>query len=114
VTLAPGTIYRERGKLRLYVRTEQRPGAKQPEHMFIHAERGVVYHRWTAEVPPEAELVVDEEGRKQANEEKWLRHAAEHECQILAGLLKKACDMLPPERANALRAEYLTTRPARD
>jgi mannose/fructose/N-acetylgalactosamine-specific phosphotransferase system component IIB len=107
-------IYRESGKLRMYVRTEQRPGAKEPEHMFVHAERGVVYHRWTAEVPPEAELVVDEEGRKQANEEKWLRHAAEHECQILAGLLKKACAMLPQERADALRAEYLTTRPSKD
>jgi hypothetical protein len=107
-------IYRESGKLRLYVRTEQRTGAKQPEHLFVHAERGVVHQRWTTEVPPEAELIVDEEGRKQANEEKWLRHAAEHECQILAGLLKKACGMLPQERADALRAEYLTTRPARD
>jgi hypothetical protein len=113
VTPAPSTIYREGGKLRLYVRTEQRPGASGPEHLFVHAERGMVYQRWTTEVPPEAELVVDEDGRRQANEQQWLRLAAEHECQILAGLLKKACDMLPPERGKALRDEYRATRPAK-
>jgi hypothetical protein len=106
-------IYRESGKLRLYVRTEQRPGATQPEHLFVHAERGMVYERWTTEVPPGAELVVDEDGRQQANEQKWLRLAAEHDIKILKGLLTKACSWLPSERADQLRREYVASQPER-
>jgi hypothetical protein len=114
VTLSPATIYQTAHGPSLYVRTEQRPGDDHPHHLFVRAAKRVVLQHWTDTVPPEAELVVDREGRKQANEERWLRLAAEHECQILAGLLKKACSMLPPERASALRAEYLTTRPTKE
>jgi hypothetical protein len=108
---APGTIYCERGKLLMYVRTEQRTGAAAPEHLFVMTQNRTVFQRWTSEVPPEAELVIDEEGRAQASEERWLRTAAEHEVGILVALLKCACAWLPKDRADELRKEYLETRP---
>jgi hypothetical protein len=114
VTLSPATVYQTAHGPSLYIRTEQRPGDDHPHHLFVHVDKRMVFQHWTDTEPPEAELIIDSDGRRQAEQEKWLRLAAEHECQILAGLLKKACAMLPQERADALRAEYLTTRPSKE
>lgn len=106
----PGVLYRIEGRLSLYVRTERRPGIKRPQHLFVHVSRRMIYERWTSEVPQAAEMVVDESGRQQANEEQWLRLAAEYETRIVMGLLKKACELLPKARADELRDEYRATR----
>jgi hypothetical protein len=107
VTPEPGSVYRdESGRLLLYVRTELRAGAKIPEHLFVHTRDRVILTSWLPELPPAAELVIDTEGRRQANEESWLRLVAEQEIGVLAGLLRKACSWLPQQRAGELRAEY--------
>lgn len=113
MTPSPTTVYEIDGTPYLYVRTEARGGGG-PEHLFVCARKNLVFQRWTSEVPPEAELVLDTDGRRQAEQEKWLRHAAEHEIEILVGLMRKACAMLPQERADALRREYLATLPPKD
>jgi predicted kinase len=108
----PQTVYRDaKGDPLLYVRTEQRPGAPAPEHLFVKAYNRVCLQVWAKEVPEGAVLVIDAGGRKQANEERWLRLAAEHNVEILAGLLKRACQWLPRERAQELRQRYVEAQP---
>ena len=62
-----------------YVRTEQRPGADAPEHLFAKAYRRTVFQLWTGEIPEDAELVIDAEGREQATESQSLLQFAEHD-----------------------------------
>jgi hypothetical protein len=110
---SPGTVYSIGGKPHLFVRTEQRSGPGGPGHLFIHVDRRVVLEHWTSEVPAEAELIIDAEGRRQAGQEEWLRLAAEHEIKILTGLLTQACSWLPRERAEELRQAWVRTQPPR-
>lgn len=112
MALHPGTIYHIGGKPRLYVRTEARAGTV--EHLFVHVDNRVIFTHWTQKIPRQAELIVDEDGRAQANEERWLRLAAEHNNEILIGLLRKACAWLPRERGNELRQEYAVAQPKRE
>lgn len=107
----PGTIYRTAdGQVRMYVRTEQRPGSLEPEHLFVRVLDRIVMQHWTTETPPEAELIVDEDGRRQANEESWHRWISDRERDILIPLLQQACAWLPSSRANELRERYVTER----
>lgn len=108
----PGTIYRVRGEPMLYIRTEHRAGRPEPEHLFVKQDRRTVFSVWTATMPPDAELIVDERGRREANEERWLRLAAEHNIEILFGLLRQACEWLPRERAQELRRRYAAAQPS--
>jgi hypothetical protein len=108
----PQTVYRDaKGDPLLYVRTEQRPGASSPEHLFVKAYNRVCLQVWAKEVPEAAVLVIDAGGRRQANEERWLRLAAEHNVGILTSLLKRACAWLPGERASELRKAYREAQP---
>jgi hypothetical protein len=112
MTPDPQTVYRNTdGEPLLFVRTEQRPGSKTPEHLFVRVRNRVVLQLWMDETPEGAELVIDVEGRKQANQERWLRLAAEHNVTVLAGLLKVACQWLPRERAQELRQRYVEAQP---
>lgn len=94
-----------------YVRTEQRPGRDQPEHLFVCTRERVCFERWHSEVPPEFELVIDTDGRRQANETRWLLQAADHDKQILVELLTQACEWLPRERAEELRQRWTERQP---
>lgn len=109
-----GTVYTIRGRPNLYVRTEVRKQGGGPEHLFIRVDRNMIFQHWTADVPPEAELIMDADGRQQAEQEKWLRAAAEHNIEIVFGLLKQACDWLPAERAKELRRRYTEAQPSKD
>ena len=108
----PGTVYRDdTNRVLMFVRTEQRPGAKEPEHLFVSVQNRVVLQRWLDEAPDEAKLVIDTEGRKQANGLRWLLEAAEHERDILLTLLSQACAWLPEARAMDLRRAYAASQP---
>lgn len=108
----PGTIYRDaKGEPMLFVRTEQRGGRQESEHLFVKARNRATFQLWTSEVPEGAELVIDAGGRKEANEVRWLLLTAEHNVGILAGLLKQACEWLPPTRAQELRRQYKAAQP---
>lgn len=74
----------------------------------------MVFQHWTDTAPPEAELIIDEGGRTRANEEAWLRAAAEHDVEILLDLLRQACAWLPPQRAQELRRRWVETRPPKE
>lgn len=102
----PGMVYRHDGRLLLYVRTEQRPGTKHPEHLFVHAKDRLLFEVWLREVPPEALLVIDTDGRNQANEQTWLRYIEEQKNATLIHLLRTACGWLPRAKADELRREY--------
>ena len=108
----PGQVYRSpKGTPMLYVRTEQRPGSDVPEHLFISTESRTVLQRWTREVPAEFELIIDYDGRRQANEQRWLTLVAEHERDLAHRLLRRATAWLPPERARELRDEWRKAQP---
>jgi hypothetical protein len=108
----PGTVYRTpEGQPLLFVRTEQRTGSPVPEHLFVSTRGGVVFQRWVKDMPPELELVIDTEGRKQANEQTWLRAVVEHERDLAFELLKQACDWLPEARAKDLRRRWTARQP---
>lgn len=107
-----GQVYRTpEGQPLLFIRTEQRSGCPVPERLFVSARGGVVFQRWLREVPAELELVVDTEGRKQANEQSWLRAVAEHERDLAFELLKQACAWLPKLRADELRRRWRERQP---
>lgn len=95
----------------LFVRTEQRPFRPEPEYLFIETINRTVFARWLTEVPEEFELVIDTEGRAQANEKGALLWASEHDRLVLFGLLGRACAWLPPERARELRQEWKAAQP---
>lgn len=114
VTPNHGTVYKTRFGPSLYVRSERRSGDTAPQHLFVHVSHDMIYQHWVDTVPPEAELIIDEGGRKLANEERWLRHAAEHDIEILFGILKQACEWLPPQRAQELRRQWVETRPPKE
>lgn len=61
---------------------------------------------WHRDVPPDFQLVVDTEGRKQANEQEVLRAVAEHERDLAHRLLKQAVEWLPRSRAEDLRRQW--------
>lgn len=108
----PQTIYRDtKGDPIFYVRTELRSGRPAPEHLFVKTQRRACFQLWVSEIPEKAELVIDAEGRKEANETRWLLHVAEHERGVLAELLKTACNWLPHERAEELRRRYKEAQP---
>ena len=108
----PQTIYRDdQGRVLMYVRNEWRSGRKEPEHLFVTTRERTVFQLWRASMPAEAELILDVEGRKEAEEVRWLLHVAEHERNVVLGLLKQACKWLPAERAADLRGLYAASRP---
>lgn len=107
----PGHVYRVNGQPALYVRTEARYGSEVPEHLFVFSRDRIVLTRWTPEVPDEFELIIDTEGRRQADEARWLLWAADHDRGILLGLLKQACAWLPRERADELRQRWKLAQP---
>jgi hypothetical protein len=95
----------------IYVRTEQRPGCPEPEHLFVCTRNRAVFSLWTRSVPEDFELIIDTDGRKQAEQQEWLTVVAEHEKGVLVDLLKKACEWLPSERAKELRQEWVRRQP---
>jgi hypothetical protein len=108
----PQTIYRDaEGRVLMYVRTEQRSGRKKPEHLFVTTRNRGVFQLWVEEIPKDAELVLDTDGRRQAQEALWLCEAEEHEKRIVIECLKQACDWLPAERAKELRAKWKEAQP---
>jgi hypothetical protein len=108
----PQTVYRDaQGRVLTYVRTEQRDGRTTPEHLFLTTRERNVFQLWSETVPEEAELILDVEGRKQANEANWLLQAADHDRELALGLLKRACEWLPQERAQELRAQWKEAQP---
>jgi len=108
----PQTVYRDdQGRVLIYVRTEKRSGRKEPEHLFVTTRERTVFQLWRTTLPDEAELVLDVEGRKEADQVRWLLHVAEHERNVVLGLLKQACKWLPAERAADLRGLYAASRP---
>lgn len=109
----PQTVYRDaKGDPMFFVRTARRSGRPAPEYLFVKTWLRTCFEVWTSEIPEAAELIIDTEGRKEANEVRWLLQVAEHERGILAGLLKQACEWLPPTRAEELRGKFRETRPA--
>lgn len=112
-TPRPAQVYSVRGRPALYVRTEQRPGSAKPQHLFVQTHDRVVVSTWLDELPDDFELIIDTDGRAEANDLKWQLWAAEHERQIMVDLLKQACDWLPPAKARELRQRYVDTRPER-
>jgi hypothetical protein len=106
----PGMIYKRNGEHYLFVRTEQRPGASEPEDLYVLARGGVIFTHWSAQPLDDAELIIDSEGRRQAQQQAWNTWFAEQEVALLAALLKKACEWLPAERAKDLRTEYVNKR----
>lgn len=104
------TVYRGAdGQILMYVRTEKRKD--RSEHLFAVTREGTIFQRWLEDVPEDMELIIDTEGRKQANDTKWLLHVAEHEREILAELLRRACSWLPDVRARELREAFKASRP---
>jgi hypothetical protein len=105
----PQTVYQDKDRALLYVRTEDRGDG--PEHLFITTRNRVVLQVWLTEVPREAELVIDTDGRRQAQESLWLLEAAEHEKGILVRCLRRACEWLPAECVKELQAMWRTAQP---
>lgn len=95
----------------MYVRTEHRGGRPGPEHLFVTTRNRNVFELWSEEMPKDAELILDTDGRQQAQEALWLLEAAEHEKQIVIDCLKRACEMLPAARATELRAQWKEAQP---
>jgi hypothetical protein len=95
----------------MYVRTEHRGGRPGPEHLFVTTRNRGVFQLWLADVPEDAELVIDTDGRRQAQEALWLLEAAAHEKGIVVDCLKRACEWLPAERARELRAMWKAAQP---
>lgn len=108
----PQTVYRDpQGRVLMYVRTEHRGGEAKPRHLFVTTRNRVVFELWTEEMPQDAELIFDTDGRRQAQESLWLLEASEHEKAIVIDCLKAACDMLPAARAKELRAMWKAAQP---
>jgi hypothetical protein len=108
----PQTVYRDaQGRILMYVRTEHRGGEAKPRHLFVTTRNRVVFELWCEEVPGGAELILDTDGRRQAQESLWLLEAAVHEKAIVIDCLKRACEWLPAERAKELRAMWKEAQP---
>lgn len=106
------TVYRDsRGRILIYVRTEHRGGRDNPEHLFVMTRNRVVFELWVDDIPADAELVIDTDGRRQAQETLWLLEAANHEKRIVVDCLKQACEWLPAARATELRAMWKEAQP---
>lgn len=101
-----GQLYERNGKPFLFVRSEQRPGADQLEYQYVSAWNRMIHTHWTPEPLPAGDLLHDTEGRAQAVEHQWETWVARLEIDLLVDLLKKACDLLPKQRADDLRREY--------
>ena len=108
----PQTVYRDaQGRVLIYVRTEQRDGRTTPEHLFLTTRERNVFQLWSEATPEGAELVLDVVGRRQANELRWLLAAADQDRNLALDLLKRACEWLPQERAQELRAAWKERQP---
>lgn len=105
----PQTVYRDQTRILMFVRTEDRGNG--PENLFVTTRNGVVHQVWRKGAPSGAGLILDTEGRKEANELKWLLHVAEHEREIMVSLLRQATAWLPHDRAQELRKAFAETRP---
>jgi hypothetical protein len=95
----------------MFVRTEHRGGRPRPEHLFVTTRNRGVFQLWLADVPEDAELVIDTDGRRQAQEALWLLEVADHEKAILVDCLQAACEILPASNAKALRAMWKAAQP---
>lgn len=108
--LHPGTIYKLNGENLMYVRTERRPEHKTEEHLFVKTRGCAVFLSWLEELPEQAELFIDANGREQANEAGWVAEIEKHDKLLGFELLARACSWLPKDRANELRAEFQERR----
>lgn len=106
-TPSEGQVYRApNGEPALYVRTEQRPGASEPEHLFVLTHGRVVYERWTAELPEEWKLELDPGAQTRADRMAAEMLALARKYDAMARTLKAAVGLVPPTVANELRRVY--------
>lgn len=108
----PGQVFRApNGAPMLYVRTEKRPGAKEPERLFVQVdpELRIVLERWTPEsapLPEGMELVLDPLATRRADEAERELAELSRRWDALVAAMKSAVAVLPVASANELRRVY--------
>jgi len=92
----------------LYVRTEARPGAKEPEHLFVHTEDRVVFQRWLpgGDVPPDWSLAIDHLAIERADRAEARARKLQAEVDALIAALREAIGLVPPSQQDRLREVY--------
>lgn len=93
----------------LYVRTEKRPGASEPEHLFISVKGRAVFQRWhpaSEPLPEDWTHVADPAAELRARELEWELKLQEGELAGLVAAMKAAVSVVPITVANHLRDTY--------
>lgn len=111
----PGQVYAgPEGQPLLYVRTEQRPGSTEPEHLFLGTRERVVLERWlpaSKPLPEALRLALDPRlGERLAAVEARLAEL-EREREGLVSAMKMATSMAP-HLTEGLRETYRLARDA--
>jgi hypothetical protein len=106
----PGQVWRSpTGRPMLYVRTEQRPGASGPQHLFVETHDRVLMERWLPAdqaLPDELELALDPEAHERATAATNLLTWAHREKDALAAAMQAAVPLVPVSTGHELRRVY--------
>jgi hypothetical protein len=92
----------------LYVRTEQRPGATTPEHLFIETHDRAVFERWLPEatLPEALQLTLDPAATARADALDAELAELRIEKAAFVKAMQRAVSVVPVTVANELRRIY--------